>query len=238
MPARRSGARDRQAFLVQFRSGLGAARGTVIKEESMGETKPGGAVEGAARRRRAERAADVRRAAARGRASRCSPPPPAERARALAKGEARLGLVVLDLVLPDVEGLELFRAIRAARPEVPVVMLTAYGSVDTAVQALREGAYHFLTKPADLEQWRALVRSALEKRALEEENRTLRERLGRGRRRRADRALPADGGAARVPRRSSAPRRPRCSSRARAARARSWRRARSTARARGATGRS
>jgi two-component system response regulator HydG len=46
------------------------------------------------------------------------------------------------------------------------------------VQALREGAYHFLTKPADLEQWRALVRSALEKRTLEEENRRLRERLG------------------------------------------------------------
>ena len=101
-----------------------------------------------------------------------------ERARALAKSEPRLGLVVLDLVLPDVEGLGLFRAIRAARPEVPVVMLTAFGSVDTAVQALREGAYHFLTKPADLEQWRALVRSALEKRSLEEENRTLRERLG------------------------------------------------------------
>ena len=101
-----------------------------------------------------------------------------ERARALAKSEARLGLVVLDLVLPEVEGLSLFHAIRAARPEVPVVMLTAFGSVDTAVQALREGAYHFLTKPADLEQWRALVRSALEKRSLEEENRTLRLRLG------------------------------------------------------------
>ena len=103
-----------------------------------------------------------------------------ERARAIAKSEARLGLVVLDLVLPDVDGLGLFRAIRAARPEVPVVMLTAFGSVDTAVQSLREGAYHFLTKPADLEQWRALVRSALEKRSLEEENRTLRERLGEG----------------------------------------------------------
>ena len=102
-----------------------------------------------------------------------------ERARALAKSEARLGLVVLDLVLPDVEGLGLFRAIRAARPEVPVVMLTAFGSVDTAVQALREGAYHFLTKPADLEQWRALVRSALEKRSLEEENRTCASDSGR-----------------------------------------------------------
>src|SRR5512139_3131845 len=102
----------------------------------------------------------------------------AERARALTKNEPRLGLVVLDLVLPDVEGLELFRAIRGARPEVPIVMLTAYGSVDSAVQALKEGAYHYLTKPADLEQWHALVRSALERRTLEEENRSLRERLG------------------------------------------------------------
>jgi two-component system response regulator HydG len=101
-----------------------------------------------------------------------------ERARSLARSEARLGLVVLDLVLPDVEGLELFRAIRAARPEVPVVLLTAFGSVDSAVEALREGAYHYLTKPADVEQWRALVRSALDKRSLEDENRSLRERLG------------------------------------------------------------
>src|SRR5512139_4340530 len=102
----------------------------------------------------------------------------AERARALAKGEPRLGLVVLDLVLPDVEGLELFRELRAVRPEVPIVMLTAYGSVDSAVQALHEGAYHYFTKPADIEQWRAIVRSGLEKRSLKEENRTLRDRLG------------------------------------------------------------
>ena len=102
----------------------------------------------------------------------------AERARALAKGEPRLGLVVLDLVLPDVEGLELFRALRVARPEVPIVMLTAYGSVDSAVQALREGAYYYLTKPADIEQWRTTVRGGLEKRSLEEENRALRDRLG------------------------------------------------------------
>ncbi len=101
-----------------------------------------------------------------------------ERARALARGEVRLGLVVLDLVLPDVEGLELFRWLRSARPEVPVVMLTAFGSVDSAVLALKEGAYHYLTMPADIEQLRAIVRSGLERRALEAENRCLRERLG------------------------------------------------------------
>jgi two-component system response regulator HydG len=102
----------------------------------------------------------------------------AERARALAKSESRLGLVVLDLVLPDVDGLELFRELRAARPEVPIVMLTAYGSVDSAVQAMREGAYYYFTKPADIEQWRATVRRSLERRSLEEENRALRDRLG------------------------------------------------------------
>jgi len=160
-----------------------------------------------------------------------------ERARALAKNEPRLGLVVLDLVLPDVDGLGLFRAIRAVRPEVPVVMLTAFGSVDTAVQALREGAYHFLTKPADLEQWRALVRSALEKRSLEEENRTLRERLGEN----GAGELVAVRGRWRscaLISRSSATPRPRCWSGARAARARSWRRAPSTARVPGGRARS
>jgi two-component system response regulator HydG len=100
-----------------------------------------------------------------------------EETRAIVAREPRLGLVVLDLVLPDVEGLELFRWIRAERPGLPVVILTGYGSVASAVQAVKEGAYHYLTKPADVEQWRSLVRHALAGQELEAENRLLRERL-------------------------------------------------------------
>jgi DNA-binding NtrC family response regulator len=98
-------------------------------------------------------------------------------ARAIAGREPRLGLVILDLVLPDVEGLELFRWVRAERPEVPVVMLTGHGSIASAVQALREGACHYFTKPPDLAQWRSFVRIALRHRSLEEENRRLRDEL-------------------------------------------------------------
>jgi two-component system response regulator HydG len=91
--------------------------------------------------------------------------------------EERLGLVVLDLRLPDVEGLELFRWIRQRMPALPVIILTGYGSVESAVQALKEGAYHYLTKPPETEQWRSLVKAALHRTALEEENAALRQQL-------------------------------------------------------------
>jgi two-component system NtrC family response regulator/two-component system response regulator HydG len=97
--------------------------------------------------------------------------------RAVIQDEERLGLVVLDLRLPDVDGLDLFRWVRKRVPDLPVVILTGYGSVETAVQALREGAYHYLTKPAEEEQWLSLVRTALRRKELEEENSSLRRQL-------------------------------------------------------------
>ena len=101
----------------------------------------------------------------------------ARETRAVIHSEERLGLVVLDLRLPDVDGLDLFRWVRKKVPAVPVVILTGYGSVETAVQALREGAYHYLTKPAEEEQWLSLVRTALRRKELEEENSSLRREL-------------------------------------------------------------
>jgi DNA-binding NtrC family response regulator len=87
------------------------------------------------------------------------------------------GLAVVDLKLPDESGLDLFRWLRQKEPQLPVIFLTGHGTVETAVSALREGAFHYLTKPPDIEQLLALVRSALERRALERENENLRTRV-------------------------------------------------------------
>jgi two-component system, NtrC family, response regulator HydG len=71
-------------------------------------------------------------------------------------------LVLTDVVLPgDADGLDLLRAVKAAQPDVPVIVMTAYGSVERAVRAMRDGAYDFLEKPLDLGRLRALVASAL-----------------------------------------------------------------------------
>ncbi|MFN7131981.1 MAG: sigma-54-dependent transcriptional regulator, partial [Myxococcales bacterium] len=85
--------------------------------------------------------------------------------------------VVLDLRLGDVDGLDVLAQIRSEMPDMPVVMLTAHGTIETAVEAMRRGAYGFLTKPfQDHELLQKLVH-AVERRALQREVERLREQL-------------------------------------------------------------
>jgi DNA-binding NtrC family response regulator len=71
-------------------------------------------------------------------------------------------LVVSDLVMPNLDGLELLKRIRALHPELPLLLLTARGSERTAVEAMRAGAYDYLTKPCDIDELAAVVERALE----------------------------------------------------------------------------
>ena len=86
-------------------------------------------------------------------------------------------LVLLDLMLPDLPGLEVLAEIRAKSPEIPVVVITAYSSVESAIAAMREGAYHYVPKPFRNEEILHVVRGALEKRRLVSENRALKAQL-------------------------------------------------------------
>ena len=91
-------------------------------------------------------------------------------------------LLVTDFRLPDVDGLALMRQVRAVRPDCEVLVMTAYGNIPLAVEAVREGAWDFLTKPFKKAELEHAVAKALEKQALAEENRRLRLELsGRGR---------------------------------------------------------
>ncbi|MEW6754504.1 MAG: sigma-54 dependent transcriptional regulator [Candidatus Latescibacterota bacterium] len=89
----------------------------------------------------------------------------------------RLDLVLLDLKMPRVDGLEALREIRRLDPALPVLIMTAYASVDTAVQALKMGAFDYLTKPLDTDELLLSIRRTLEHFQLRAENRQLRERL-------------------------------------------------------------
>jgi len=71
-------------------------------------------------------------------------------------------LVLLDVNLPDKKGTEVLKEIHREWPEIPVIMITAYGSIDKAVTAMREGAYDFFTKPLDYEKLKKTVENALE----------------------------------------------------------------------------
>ena len=101
--------------------------------------------------------------------------PCANATAALEAIEARgADVVVTDLRMPEVDGIELLRRLRAARPTLPVIMLTAHGSVPSAVAAMREGAFDYVAKPFDNDELRALVARAIELTRLERENRELR----------------------------------------------------------------
>ncbi len=89
----------------------------------------------------------------------------------------RVDVVLTDLMMPAVSGLELLRAIRQAAPDVEVVLMTAYGTVETAVQAMREGAYDFVEKPLKRMTIVKTVRKAAERRTLTLENRQLKQEL-------------------------------------------------------------
>jgi DNA-binding NtrC family response regulator len=78
----------------------------------------------------------------------------------------RFDLVLLDYRMPDGDGLFTLKEIRKLNSDVPILFVTAYGSKDLALQALREGAYDYFTKPFDIEEVRVVVRRALEKRLL------------------------------------------------------------------------
>ena len=91
----------------------------------------------------------------------------------------RAALVLTDLRLPGMDGQEFLAQIRRQNALVPVVMMTAYGSVETAVEAMKAGATDFLLKPFSLDHLMQVVRKALEVRELRDENRQLKAELGR-----------------------------------------------------------
>ena len=88
-----------------------------------------------------------------------------------------IDLIVTDLRMPGLTGLDLLRAAKAIMPDVDVILLTAFGTVEEAVKAMKDGAYDFLTKPFRREQLIKLIDKALERRDLIEQNRALKKQL-------------------------------------------------------------
>lgn len=94
------------------------------------------------------------------------------------RGAERADLVLTDLRLPGMSGLEFLERTHAVRPGLPIIMMTAFGSVETAVEAMKKGAADFLVKPFSLDHLAAVVAKAFEMLSLREENKRLKEELG------------------------------------------------------------
>jgi len=91
----------------------------------------------------------------------------------------KIDLVVTDFKLPGMNGLDFLQAVKRANAALPVVIMTAYGSVESAVEAMKVGASDYVLKPFSLAEMVMVVRKELDARNLREENRNLREALGR-----------------------------------------------------------
>ncbi len=96
---------------------------------------------------------------------------------ALATAADRFDVAILDLSLPGASGLDILHEIKRHHPDTPVIIMTAYASIQTAIKALRQGAYDFITKPFDLDELQLLVERALERTRLIDENRYLLDEL-------------------------------------------------------------
>ncbi|MCJ7538166.1 MAG: sigma-54 dependent transcriptional regulator [Desulfobacterales bacterium] len=84
-------------------------------------------------------------------------------------------IILLDLKLPDVNGMDVLSRIQKRYDDVEVIIITGYGAIDSAISAIKMGAYHYVTKPFKLDEIRLLTRGAREKIGLREENRRLRQ---------------------------------------------------------------
>lgn len=86
-------------------------------------------------------------------------------------------IVITDLRLPDVDGIEVLKACKRHSPETMVILITAYGSVDTAVEAMKYGAYDYITKPFSMDELLLMTKRLIRLRDLEEENLILKEQV-------------------------------------------------------------
>ena len=96
-------------------------------------------------------------------------------ARVFAQGT--VDMVITDVKLPDGDGIEILRHVKSGSPQTVVIVMTAFGSTETAVAALKLGAHDYLVKPFDVEEMKIVVRGALESQQLKEENLRLRAEL-------------------------------------------------------------
>ena len=86
-------------------------------------------------------------------------------------------LLILDYMMPDMSGLEVLKELRKKGSDMPVIMITAYGSVERAVEVMKAGAYDFITRPFDPDHIELVVRKALERQRLKEEVQVLSEEI-------------------------------------------------------------
>ena len=100
-----------------------------------------------------------------------------EEALSILDSDDNIDLVILDIMLPGISGIDTLRAVRISNPNLPVIIITAFSSIDGAIEAMKHGAFHYIPKPFKNEEVVLTVNKALEQRRLSNENERLKEEL-------------------------------------------------------------
>ncbi len=93
------------------------------------------------------------------------------------RAQDRYSLVITDLMMPEMSGLEFLSEARKIDPDLDIIVMTAFGSIDTAVEALKKGAHDYITKPFKIEEIKISIKKALEHKKIKKENKVLKESL-------------------------------------------------------------
>lgn len=94
-------------------------------------------------------------------------------------GKGGIDVVFLDIKMPDMDGIEVLERMQEVAPEVPVIMISGHGTIETAVEAIKKGAYDFIAKPLDLNRVLITMRNATDKSSLEQETKKLRSKVNK-----------------------------------------------------------
>ncbi len=102
-----------------------------------------------------------------------------EEAKILSQGDTVIDLAIVDLNLPDGDGIEFMSHLKALNPACEVIILTGHATIESAIRATQKGAFHFVTKPFNLEELMSLIEKALTHKKLQQENQQLRSELNK-----------------------------------------------------------
>jgi two-component system, NtrC family, nitrogen regulation response regulator NtrX len=94
-------------------------------------------------------------------------------------GEKVYDVVICDIKMPKVDGIEFLEKARAMNPDVPIIMVSGHGNIDTAVEAVKKGAFDYVSKPPDLNRLLITLRNALDKQSLVTETKVLKRKVGK-----------------------------------------------------------
>ena len=93
--------------------------------------------------------------------------------------EKNYDVVLCDIKMPKIDGMEFLAKANAANPDVPVIMISGHGTIETAVEAVKKGAFDYISKPPDLNRMLITIRNAMDKSVLSKEARVLKRKVNR-----------------------------------------------------------